>query len=182
MALPERDPFRELLLTHIARYPRAEPRDVYKLLFQGYCGAEHVAADGDALSRLLAEIATLRETELEPMIEALPPEGEFVRVHLRPFLAAGGQVEALATAFTRWAQPIPGGRERLAAGWTRVVELAEAELFAFDAEAARRFGATQAAAGFPPARHSERYAENYFPAYRVLPAAAIGQLQLFGRS
>lgn len=173
----EREVFRQLLLAHVARYPRSEPQDVYKLVFQGCCGPEHALADpGAALQRLRDEITTAAEVELEPVIEPLPPEGRFVRVHLRPYVAGGGDLAVLAGAFVRSAVPVVDGRERLAAAWSRVVDLAGEELLAFDAAAARAFSEVQRAAGFPAVRHSASYTASYAPMYRVVAAAEAVRL------
>ena len=160
----------------MARYARSEPVDVYKFLFQGCCGPEH-AVSGDAHARLVTEVATLAEAELEPMEEALPPDGTFVRLHLRPFLARGGSLDELARAFVRSAKAQHGARDRLADGWARVIALAMEELLPFSAEVVREFGATQAALYFPPVRHSPSYVAAYAPAYRVISAAEAARLR-----
>lgn len=176
MAIPTDHSFRHLLLAHVARYPLQEPQDVYKLLFQGCCGPEHAVERGGAQARLAEEVATLREAELEPMIELLPPGGAFVRVHLRPFVAAGGQPVDLAAAFVRSAQPVAGGRRVLGELWTQVEALAEAGLLPFGGERAREYGVVQASAGYPPCRHSPKFNAAYWPAYRVIAASEVEAL------
>lgn len=176
MSIPSDHSFRQLLLAHVARYPLLEPQDVYKLLFQGCCGPEHAVERGGAQARLAEEIAALREAELEPMIEPLPPGGAYVRVHLRPFVAGGGRHEELAAAFVRSAQPVAGGRRELGELWAQVEALAEAGLLPFAGERAREYGVVQASAGYPPCRHSPKFNTAYWPAYRVIAAAEAAAL------
>lgn len=172
--------FRTLLLRHVARYPRGGVQDSYKLMFQGCCGPEH-AASAEAEQRLRDEAATLAEIDLEPVLEALPPDGAFVRVHLRPYLARGGTLATLAGAFVRSATPVPAGRTQLGAWWGQVVALAQAELLPFSAVEAREFGRVMAERGYPAARHSAGFADAYAPAYRVLSAAEAAILFDSGR-
>lgn len=161
--------FLPLVRAHAERHPLLEAQDIYKFLFQACLGAEHAAPDeAGALAWLEREIATMGPGPTEPMTEALTPDGSLVRVHLRPFVARGGDVKQLARAFRATAQRTFGSREDLAHAWQAVVELENAGALALDPSEVREFGERMRAAGFGPVRHSERFRAEYRPAYRVV--------------
>jgi len=103
-----------LLADHLTRYPKMEARDVYKLLFQAVLGAEHAVRD-EAAARdwLYREQREMGGGPSEPVLDPLSPDGRLVRVHLRPYLAAGGDPEALLRAFVRTANEWRGAPETL---------------------------------------------------------------------
>lgn len=161
--------FDQVLRTHLERYPHAELQDCYKLLFQACLGAEHAAPDEpSALARLEEEVAALGDGPDEPLIEPIDPDGSIVRVHLRPFVARGGDTRALARAFVATAGRTFGTRKDLAWAWTQLVTMAETRRLPFAVHAAKAFGLRLAGEGFPTVRHSAVFREEYRPAYRVV--------------
>src|SRR5512136_2283430 len=88
-----------LIDDHLARYPAMEPADVYKLLYQGVLGPEHLIASPKAFAaRLRVEYDIQPSDDAEPLWEPVRPDGARGRVNLRPFKAAGGDVERLIAA------------------------------------------------------------------------------------
>jgi hypothetical protein len=149
--------------------PRAGITDLYKLAQQGIRSSEHAVGEraGAAawMMRELRELDTLPATALEPMVEPLPPDGRFVRVHLRPFRAAGGDTERLLDAFIATANaPASDTAEFACAGQAAAKALAPRGASA----AARAFFEARRAAGFDAMHHSPEYARAYRPAYRVI--------------
>jgi hypothetical protein len=97
-------------------------------------------------------------------VEPLPPDGRFVRVHLRPYLARGGDAGALVAAFIRTANA--------ARGDTAQFRCAELALAGVGVEAAGYFAARRGA-GFPAVHHSPAYEAAHGPAYRVVEQALV---------
>lgn len=176
-----------ILRAHRTSHPEAEATDLYKLLHQGVLGPGHMIEDREsAVSFLHREISGLRSAVPEsgapdPLFEQLDPGGEVFRVHLRPFLAAGGDPDSLAEAFIRSASAFDpdAGHGRFVLLWKRLLPgmaalLQEQAGFypGFSGSAPGRAGldtldARLAEAGYPAVRHSEAYRRAYAPAYRV---------------
>ena len=83
--------------------PAATAQDFYKLVHQGVMGSEHAVGTGDAarawMQQELASLAPAPAGVMEPLLEPLPPDGRYVRVHLRPYVARGLSTDALVNAF-----------------------------------------------------------------------------------
>ncbi len=164
----------ELIRKHIHSHPEAEAVDLYKFLHQGVLGPGHMIANRESATGFLyKELADLPLSVpagegWEGLFEELDPRGDVLRVHLRPFLAAGGDPDSLAEAFVRSASAFDPktGQDRLVQLWKRLIpELTgllpdRANLESLDTELRE--------AGYPMIRHSEAYRRAYSPAYRVV--------------
>ena len=76
-----------------------EPRDLYKLLYQGVRGPEHIiASPKDFTERLVEEWDKLDLAENDPLWESIRPDGSLLRLNLRPFKARGGHLDGLVAA------------------------------------------------------------------------------------
>lgn len=161
--------FRPVLLEHAQRYPTLEPQDCYKLVFQAVLGAEHAVSDEAGARRWMdRELAELGDGPTGPLVDPISPDGALVRVHLRPFVARGGDPAKLVRAFVQTGQKKSGTRDELAAAWAQVIALAEEKRLPFSAGAARAFGEKMRAAGWPAVHHSKAFGAEYRPAYRVV--------------
>jgi len=170
--------FLELLDTHVARYPLLTGQDAYKLLYQGVLGTEHLAADPeDFAERLRAEFAAvppaapsaaLRAGD-EPLYEPVRPDGRLLRVNLRPFKAAGGDVEQLLDACLTAAAARWGAPEELRAAWAAVAGACVAGRWPRLGDVGT-FSAWLDARDYPAVHHSPLYREAYQPAYRLIGA------------
>lgn len=150
-----------LIAKHLTRYPAAEPADVYKLLYQGVRGPEHLMASPEVfVVRLQAEYEAVSSGDDVPLWEPVRPDGTLGRLHLRPYRARGGELAPLVAACL----------EAAAQPWGSALTLAEV----WQAAAANREVAWQTltaqlvAQGYPPVHHSERYRAAYRPAYRLV--------------
>jgi hypothetical protein len=150
-------------------HPKAEISDLYKVAHQGIRGSEHAVGDrADAaawMTRELRELDTLPATIDEPLVEPLPPDGRFVRVHLRPFIATGGDPEKLVDAFVATANaPVSDVAEFscAAAGAAKALESRG------ESASTRAFFEARRKAGYEATHHSPEYGTAYRPAYRVI--------------
>jgi len=143
--------------------------DLYKLAHQAALGSEHAVSDAlSAGDRLLRELADLVGDPVEPLMDAISPGGRMLRVHLRPFLAAGGDPERLLQAFVRTANEYKGSVNDLKRYWISIVDLAAQGQIPFHAGGLRRFIGGMEAACFPAIHHSAQYQAAYRPSYRVV--------------
>jgi hypothetical protein len=185
-----------LIQEHLARRPGMAPRDVYKLLYQGVRGPEHIIASPEAFTeRLQAEWDSLdpadsdphpadgdshpadgepHPAEDDPLWESVRPDGELLRLNLRPFKAVGGDLEVLAAACLETGQRAWGTQAELRMAWEHVI--AGCQRLAWPGLAVDEITAFTSwlqANEFPPAHHSQGYRNLYRPAYRLV-AADIG--------
>jgi hypothetical protein len=168
-ALPSDDAaFDRILVHHVARYPRLEVQDLYKLIFQASFGSEHAVADCEAArGGLEREIRALLHGSDEPLVDPIAPDGRLVRINLRPYLAARGDLAALLRAFVRTARQYHGAEATLQRYWSIVEQLAATGLLPFARAELQQFFAKMQAQGFPAVHHSAAYTTAYHPAYRL---------------
>jgi len=155
--------FETILRDHFARYPAIQVQDVYKLIHQAALGSEHAIADPKSAREWMErELAEMGPGPDEPVVDPISGDGEIVRVHLRPFIAGGGDSDALLDAFIRTANEFGGDKSMLESYWKIAMSMhfSHAEMDAF-IEPLR-------AQDYPAVHHSEAYEREYRPAYRVV--------------
>lgn len=165
-----------LLEEHAERYPDLEAVDVYKLLHQAFCGPGHAAPlEADAWQALQKEAERVaaeqwRVREWEEAVEVLNPSSQLARVHLRPYLRAGGSLTRLHEAFMATAREVEPDLDGLKAALARVQQQLGAGALdvGFDLDAFRRVCGEAARVGYGALSHSAAYRELYAPAYRVV--------------
>lgn len=160
-----------ILRTHLSRYPVMQIQDVYKLLHQAAFGSEHAIPDAERARKWLErEIAEMGAGVEDVAIEPLYPDGKIVRVHLRPFLAQGGDTEILLSAFLRTADDFVGSTERFEDYWEMATQRAH-----FSAYDMNSFITPLREQEYPAVHHSAIYRETYRPAYRVVLTKLLEQ-------
>jgi hypothetical protein len=158
-----------LLTDHLVRYPQMTVQDVYKLLFQVAMGAEHAVSDVKTAGRWLRhELQGLGDGPEEPLSDPLSPDCSLVRLHLRPYVAAQGDPNALLDAFVRTAREYHGNVHTLQHYWHIADRLATAGLLPYTPAALQEFFTAMQARAFPAVHHSAAYTHAYRPAYRVI--------------
>ncbi len=165
----------QLLSAHLGRYPAMQLGDIYKLLHQAALGPGH-AVDNPvaARKRLDQEIATLSEGLVEPSPDIISPDGRLGRIHLRSYLAAGGNADSLHRAFVETANSYPASPDKLAKFCGCLGDLAAAGGIPFAQKEVMEYFGKIAQDGYPAIHHSEAFRNAYQPAYRVV---AIDLLQ-----
>jgi len=156
--------FETILRSHFARYPSMQIQDVYKLIHQAALGSEHaisnVESAGKWMERELVEMsAGIDETVIDPISD----DGQIVRVHLRPFVAFGGNLEILLNAFIRTANEYRGDIKTLKRYW----DIATDTDYYSSAEMAD-FMQSMQKQNYPAVHHSSEYERLYRPAYRIV--------------
>jgi len=139
-------------------------QDAYKLIHQASLGAGHAVASLEmARQWIQRELAEMGDGPAEPVLDPISPDGEIVRIHLRPYAARGGDPEALLTAFFRTANEFTGKIQTLKDGLEILAGLRQ-----FPAVEMHEFAQTIRAQGYPAVHHSPEYSRLYRPAYRVI--------------
>ncbi|MCX6033770.1 MAG: hypothetical protein NTV38_02150 [Chloroflexi bacterium] len=179
--------FRRILENHLLRYPQMQIADLYKLLHQAALGSEHAVRDEQAARDWLeSELVEMGDGPDDPLIDPLSPDGQILRVHLRPYYQAGKKSEMLLQAFIQtaneWRSTPPrapsGDRDYLAVTGTTTEklkeyfrearQLADEGLMPFSGETVRLFFTKMEEQDFPALHHSKFYKCLYRPAYRVV--------------
>jgi hypothetical protein len=159
---------------HLSRYPSLQIQDLYKLLHQAALGSEHAISDRGSVERWLThELAEMGEGIAEPLIDPISHNGEIVRIHLRPYVAAGHDVMMLLDAFLRTANEHHGDIRLLEQYWQDVVTMD-----IFPVPEMDEFFQGLKEKGFPAVHHSAEYERLYKPAYRVVSLALCPELRL----
>jgi hypothetical protein len=157
------------------------PQDVYKLLYQGIRGPEHLLAEPEAFAaRLQEEFAAVPPVADGPLREPVRPDSRLVRVNLRPFKAQGGDPDRLLAACRQAAAEHWGSPEELRSAWARVARASLAVRRPGLGDMAT-FSAWLDAHDYPAVHHSPQYRQAYGPAYRLIcedGLALIGEANL----
>ncbi len=165
----DRDNLHRLLTDHIARYPRMQVQDLYKLLLQSAMGCEHVVGDErKARSWLEREVANTVTGPDDPLIDPISPDGCLVRLHLRPYFHAGRDLERLLEAFVQTSKQPRGSPEKLREFGGQAARMAKEGLLPFSAEDILAYWSDRERHGYRAVHHSYTYQKLYHPAYRVV--------------
>ena len=162
-------PFQQVLLAHAERYPAWQAQDVYKLAHQAAMGSEHAGTDREhARAWLEEEISMLPAGIDEPLLDPISPDGNILRVHLRPFLRRGLPPELLLEAFLKTATGYKGSINTLKEYLVQVIEMADQSKININLSDLVEVIRVMQTKGFAAAHHSDAYELAYTPAYRVI--------------
>jgi len=149
---------------------------------QAALGSAHAVEDVEAARRwMVTEIASLSQGSQEPVMDILRPDSQLVRVHLRSYLAEGGDSEELLDAFVYTSNSFTGSTDVLERYWHYARRSVASGDLPFTQQAMDVFFVRQARRGHPAVHHSSRYVEEYAPAYRViLQGCLLHATSMFG--
>lgn len=161
-----------LLQEHLARRPGMEPRDIYKLLYQGVRGPEHSLASSAAFAeRLAAEWEALDLAGGDPLCESIRSDGSLLRLNLRPFKAQGGNLNRLVAACLEAGGGFWGTQAELQQAWYSFSAACQEHSWpGLAVNDIKCFTSWLEANAFPAVHHSEQYRSLYRPAYRLVRA------------
>jgi hypothetical protein len=159
-----------LIEKHITQRPLMKPSDVYKLLYQGILGPEHLIASESAFAkRLQAEFETLPDDLEEPLFENLHPHKTLLRINLKPYKTAAYDFAQLLDACLQTARRKWGTPEELRSLWESLCNSYNQHKFAvFSTNEMDEFTAWLASHDYPAVHHSTAYRQAYQPAYRLV--------------
>ena len=166
--------FKNMLTTHVLRYPLMELRDIYKLIYQASMGGEHAISDIDAArAGMISEISNLEHETVEHTIaerqyESISPDGRVFRIHLGPFRESDSDLHAINESFIQTAKSFESSTANLRRHWFYSEQMAASGRLPFEPFQLRRFFAAQEDRHFPAVHHSNRYRSAYWPAYRIV--------------
>jgi len=156
--------FEAVLCAHFMRYPSMQVQDVYKLIHQAALGSEHAFTNPEGARKWMErELAEMGAGPDESVIDPISNDGQIVRVHLRPFVAQGGDPETLLNAFICTANEYRSDVQTLKNYWHIAAGLGYYSVAEMD-----EFIQSMQAQNYPAVHHSSEYERLYRPAYRVI--------------
>lgn len=166
-----------LVQQHLLWFPLMQPSDIYKLLYQGVLGAEHLLSSPDAFTReLAAEFEPLEPDPSGRLLEPVRPDRTLLRLNLRAYKCSSSQVSKLFSALLETSLIPMGDSAELQSVWDRLVADCEQGLVpGITPEDMRTHTAWLEQAGFPAVHHSPIYRQHYQPAYRLISAHSARQ-------
>ena len=178
LILDSSDDFRpeleELLRTHAEKYPKMEPTDAVKLIYQNEFGGGHLIRDEEACLHYLRR--EYEATPQDPEAELTEEIGNGIcRVMLEALDGSGMSPETLGRIFIRSAQMHRGDLAVFRNKLGILRELTQAGILPFSSEELDAYLTEYEKAGYPPVSHSEEYRKTYHPAYRILRKELLGQ-------
>lgn len=166
-----------IINNHIFRYPKMQIEDLYKLCHHACMGSEHAITNKsgvrDWLTRELEEMGPGPD---DPLIDEIASDGRIIRVHLRPFVRAGGDPETLLDAFLKTANEFEKDETLMRSYGGVVHKMYEAGELPRSLSVFNQFFTQKLKEGFPAVHHSPIYEVAYRPAYRVVARALFSHI------
>jgi len=166
------NPLYALIAAHIQRYPVLEVTDIYKLLHQSAFGAGYrVPSRKHAREWLDHEAGIADEPPATALLESVHPEEAFVRLHLTPYLAQGGNLAGLLDAYIRSSEHESGSAAAMDARWSVFEAMVQADPAWQRLFSLRQIGMLRAAHrtdDWAAVHHSPAFIQTYRPTYRIL--------------
>ena len=160
----EKSAFQKAVDEQLQRYPAMQIQDLYKLVYQATMGNEHLMTDSAAAhGYLIHELESIQASAAAPLLEEISPDGEVVRLNLRPFKARHGDHRVLFQAMLQTARTFQKSPEQLERHLRELEKTAP-----FDAVKMQAYFREMREQNYPATHHSAAYEEKYKPAYRVL--------------
>ncbi|MBN1479608.1 hypothetical protein JXA70_05000 [candidate division KSB1 bacterium] len=167
--MPEKSTLLDLIEQHLKRHQCLGIQDVYKMLYQGVCGAEHLLVNTEhARKSLVEEWHRVQADTSGILTESVSLDGRIVRVNLRRCKAEGYVVDNVWLALYRSTAQVNADKVLFDNVWLQFVQLCQAGALPFDFTQATQFGMQAKAANWPVKHHSAAYREANRPAYRVV--------------
>ena len=161
-----------ILRDHAAKYPRMEPTDAVKLIYQNEFGGGHLIRDEEAcMAYLRREYESVEQIPGAALTEDIG--NGILRVNLAALDEKGLSPEKLGRDFIRSAPRHTGNPAVFLNKLDLLRQLTGEGIFAFSAEQLEAYLADYEKAGFPPVSHSPAYREAYHPAYRVVLSSVL---------
>jgi hypothetical protein len=159
----------QLILWHLDRHQNLGIQDVYKLLYQGVFGAEHLVTDiGSARTALIEEWQRVPADANEILIEPVSMDAQIVRINIRRCQAEGLTVNDLWTAFYTSLSDVTAEANDFEKMWNSFCDLCRLKTSSFDVDDAINFGQRAKNDGWPARHHTAAYRRANYPAYRVV--------------
>jgi len=184
------DEYAEYIKSWVERYPESDVRDIYKLFFQAFHGAEHIVMDISSTKywflREWDEMVLKEGDENLPISEPIhiekitPP---IYRINLKPCKASGVNPEIILEQFIASSRDFPNSwpkrdfdfRMAFIETWMSLMKLIISDRVPIEMDKYRKFTSVAKSQNWPVVHHSNEYKAAYDPHYRLVmnPDASI---------
>jgi len=168
-----------LIAYHKRLHPSLIGQDVYKVLFQGTMGLQHIMNDKEkAFTELKKEFQRIKPDCItdEELIEHVNIDGTVVRVNLRPYKRKFSDIEPLFNSMVQSAENFIPDREKLIKLWERFKTLVQKGELDFYYKEVLAFERDVKAQENTIIRHSEIYSRREKPSYRIVLISVFKKL------
>ena len=156
---------KDALLLHANMYPRMQPADAVKLVYQNEFGGGHMIKSPEAaLIRLRNEYAATEHDAMQPLM--IPIGSGMARVQLKALKES--DIARLNEAFVETANSSKGTLPEFLEKLAVLRRVTAQGAFAFEAAELEEYLSEYKKQGYPAVSHSEEYRKAYLPAYRVV--------------
>ena len=157
----------DILLQHFERYPKMQPQDAVKLVYQHTFGPGHMIRDARKAALMLQqEMDAVQPGIKEPLYESIG--NGLCRLNLRPCLEKGISNEFILRLFLEAAQSTTATKKEFRQNLHVLQKLAEEDETPFEPIELDMFMLQYEEKGYPAVHHSDAYRAAYAPAYRVV--------------
>jgi hypothetical protein len=170
----------KLLQQHMIWYPLMELRDIYKLIYQGVLGAEHLLSSPEEfIHHLRSELQYLQPDQNQAILEPVRSDQMLFRLNLCAYKSRQVSIDPLFHPLIETAHLNTGSKTDLLEVWSAFGKLYEqGHIGEFKTSAIFGFSKWLEEMGFPAVHHSEIYRREYQPAYRLISSKYIPELGL----
>ena len=157
----------QILRSHAARYPKMQPTDAVKLIYQNVFGGGHLIRDPAAcLSALRREYEAVPRDPSTTLLEDIG--NGMVRVMLAAIDGSGYSAQRLGHDFINSSGVHKGSLPEFLEKLEILRAVTESGAFRFSPETLDAYLTDYKEAGYPMVSHSPEYREAYRPAYRIV--------------
>jgi hypothetical protein len=169
----------DLVELHLSWYPFMETRDIYKLIYQGVMGPEHLIPSSEVfLSKLEEEFERAIPDQDERLTEPVSCDHTVYRVNLRAYKYRHRRIQRLFKSVMETARGISGELIDVRRLWMDFVRACESGiLINFILEDILEFTTWLEKHQYPAVHHSEVYHQRYQPSYRIISHQFIPLLE-----
>ena len=155
----------QILLAHARKYPKMEPTDAVKLIYQNEFGGGHLIRDPEAaLGYLRREYAAVAGNTAASLCEDIG--NGIARISLAALSET--ELERLGQCFLASASAHRGSMEAFQSKLALLRAMTFLGNMPFDLQTLDVYLKAYREAGFPMVSHSEAYRQAYAPAYRIV--------------
>ena len=165
---PLQEKWKKVIARHLEKYPKMQPVDIYKLIFQGVKGPAHLGVEYQTIKNYLQKEISQIEAHSAEMTEQIAPDQKYLRINLYNFKHKGGNADSLAKLVYRSCQKEPNSVEKMEIGLQAAGELIKAGRSNLDYQKFKQYIIQIRADNYPVPHHSDLYKNAYQPAYRVI--------------
>ncbi len=159
--------WKEVLKSHLETYPESQPQDLYKFVYQGIMGPNHLNTSKEKMQNYLQyEFQKISADTNMPLTEKISPHNRYIRINLKHFKAINGDIEKLSIILYQSCQP--ESREDLVAALEQITDLISTGKVAYDKTLWNDYLKLIKEKNYFTPHHSKQYVDHYKPAYRVV--------------